>query len=81
MNKKQRKFLFDEVKNIAGQILTKTIPIMEYEKIGKNHLEKNELQKIENKAGRLPENSRNSFVDLQSQKNSKKRQTKKYSFN
>ena len=32
----------------------------------------NILQK--NIAGRLPENSRNSFVDLQSQKNSKKDQ-------
>ena len=34
----------------------------------------------ENMAGRLPENSRNRFVDLQSQKNSKKDEPKKKVF-
>ena len=34
-----------------------------------NRLEKENIRNI---AGRLPENSRNSFVDLQSQKDSKK---------
>ena len=49
-----------------------------------NNLETNPFKQIENSAninniaGRLPENSRNSFVDLQSQKNSKKKQTKKF---
>ena len=33
-----------------------------------------------NKAGRLPKNSRNSFIDLQSQKNSKKDRPKKFVF-
>ena len=33
-----------------------------------------------NIAGRLPENSRNSFVDLQSQKNSEKDRPKKFGF-
>ena len=37
------------------------------------HLKKGENpSKKKNIAGRLPENSRNSFVDLQSQKNSQK---------
>ena len=36
--------------------------------------------KIENIAGRLPENSSNSFVDLQSQENSKKDRPKKFVF-
>ena len=33
-----------------------------------------------NIAGRLPENSRNSFVDLQSRKNSKRNRPKKFAF-
>ena len=36
--------------------------------------------KKQNIAGRLPENSRNSFVDLQSQKNSKEDRPKKFVF-
>ena len=42
-----------------------------------NHLEKNPIQKIENIAGRLPENSRNSFADLQSQKKTVKKNDQK----
>ena len=36
--------------------------------------------KFHNIAGRLPENSRNSFVDLQSQKNIKRDRPKKFVF-
>ena len=45
-----------------------------------NHLEKNPIRKIENIAGRLPENSRNRFVDRQSKKNSKKDRPKEIVF-
>ena len=80
----------DEIKKIAGQVLTyksksflrlnrKPRPGTDYEWIGKTILRKISSKKW-NIAGRLPKNSRNSFVDLQSQKNSKKDRPKKFVF-
>ena len=50
---------------------------MDYELIGKT-IQKisDEIEKTVNIAGRLPENSRNSFVDLQSPKTVKKTEQK-----
>ena len=46
--------------------------------LGKSFRKKNAIQNIGNIAVRLSENSRNSFVDLQSQKDKKKKDKNKF---